>query len=298
MESLISSFLATFTSQEEAVNFVKFELFVGRNGPLEFRDFIKESSIDITSSELKHSPKSLILTRSISEFECVREIPKIRAAVIDAVMQHYKIGKYEISQEKDKIKELCIQRGIKNLVHFTKRSNLNDILWYGIKSKKYNKDIGKSHFHNDEKRLDGRLDWISTSIQFPNYKMFYKYRCQNKLEPWVVLLLCPSIIWSHDCLYCPSNAASHSIRQSHECDLRGPAAFEKLFDTYGRNLTLRASDPSDVQAEVLVKHHISPNLITRVVFEKKDDLVDNYSKDFIVDQGFFLSRDNFLAKGC
>ena len=293
---MVNNLLASFDSREEAFEFVKFELFTGRNGPLEFRDFIKESNIDITGSSLRKSPKSISLTKSISEFGCVREIPKIRASVIDAVMKHYKIGKYETSQEKDKLKELCAQKGIQHLVHFTKRSNLNDILWYGINSKKYNAEIGKSHFHNDDLRLDKRLDWVSTSIQFPNYKMFYKYRCQNKLEPWVVLLLCPSIIWSHDCLFCPTNAASYSVRNSNEYDLSGSVAFGRLFDVSNRSELLRTADPTDVQAEVLVKHHISPSLITNVIFEKKNDFIKVNSNDVIINQGYFLNRNQFLNK--
>ena len=48
-------------------------------------------------------------------------------------------------------------------------------------------------------------------VSFPNYRMFYKYRCEDTNAQWVVLGLSPKILWEKDCAFCNNNAASSSI---------------------------------------------------------------------------------------
>lgn len=77
---------------------------------------------------------------------------------------------------KEAIKKIIEDRKIPALTHFTSLSNLESILENGL----YSRDkVDESVEVNDEMRLDGRKNTISTSIGFPNSKMFYKYRNQK-----------------------------------------------------------------------------------------------------------------------
>ncbi|ABQ25481.1 hypothetical protein Gura_1280 [Geotalea uraniireducens Rf4] len=86
-------------------------------------------------------------------------------------------------------------RGIAHLIHFTRFENLNSILQHGIRPRQVLDAGGEEYIFNDELRLDGCLDAVSLSISFPNYKMFYPYRCQDYSINWAVLRLKSSILW-------------------------------------------------------------------------------------------------------
>ena len=72
------------------------------------------------------------------------------------------------------IKRFIEERNIESLFHFTPVDNLENILKYGLLSINNLNRLGIDYYYNDENRYDDRLDAISTSIEFPNYKMFYK----------------------------------------------------------------------------------------------------------------------------
>lgn len=160
-------------------------------------------------------------------------------------------------------------RGITQLVHFTRFDNLTSILHHGIKPRQLLDNDGQIYAFNDELRLDGCLNASSISISFPNYKMFYPYRCQDYSVMWAVLRLDPSILWEKDCVYCWQNAASTAVTCIPLCDRRGRVAFLDLFSNREGFPTREATQiplyyPTHPQAEVLCFETIEPRYIRRV----------------------------------
>lgn len=169
------------------------------------------------------------------------------------------------------IKKFIESRGIKALIHFTHIKNLDSILEKGLLSKKFLIDQNMEYKYNDKHRIEGKPHAICLSISYPNYKMFYKYRCQEEGE-WCVLALDPSILYEKDCLFCISNAASTSELKRSDALKSNVSGLKKLF--YDPNLhRVKVNMPdhytTDPQAEVLVLNPIEPRYIRAIYFDRK-----------------------------
>lgn len=176
------------------------------------------------------------------------------------------------------IKVQAAERGIRHLIHFTRVANLESIMNHGLLSVQMAHQQGVVLVANDQLRLDGHKDAISLSIGFPNSAMFYKYRQLHPEDRWVVLLLRPEILWTHDCAYCLHNAADKRISSRPWSELTSEEAFQSMFaEAPDREPSrtvqrLGLSDPTDVQAEVLVRGNIDPSMLVEMVFEHPADL--------------------------
>lgn len=164
------------------------------------------------------------------------------------------------------------QRGIKYLVHFTRIENLTSIFNNGLIPINNLERNVKNFFYNDELRLDNCRDANCLSIQFPNYKMFYKYRCEEPNSHWVVLGIKKSILWEKDCAFCVENAAGKRVTSIPLIERKGVAAFNRLYNDYpGRpsreELGLEAELPTHPQAEVLTFGIIEPKYVWGVAFK-------------------------------
>lgn len=206
-------------------------------------------------------------------------------------------------EEQEELRKIEIQNivdeyKIPALVHFTQLSNLESILKNGLLPRN---ELDVNTQVNDELRLDGRIDTISTSIAFPNSKMFYKYR-QAKGGHWCVIAISKRVLWELDCLFCKHNAADIRISTAPDSDLSSPAALRGLYQEHpnmeDRNSQkLRCYDPTDVQAEILIKEHIPSKYIVGVVFPdtpSRERFAHLTSKRKVVEhaknKGFFAAR--------
>jgi len=167
------------------------------------------------------------------------------------------------------IAEIVKERRIKQLVHFTRCENLGLILERGLLSVTNLEMERIGAVRNDVLRLDEKRGAICLSVSAPNYRMFYKYRCEKQDAEWVVLRLNPAILWELDCLFYQMNAADHRMRHRSKTDVHGPNSFAEMFgDVEGvRPSKLYPCYPTDVQAEVLVTEPIEPGYILSVAFE-------------------------------
>ena len=114
----------------------------------------------------------------------------------------------------------------------------------------------------DKERLDGYLDHVCCSIQYPNAWYFRKARRKEKLfQDWVVVLIKSHYLWRTGTKFCRRNAATEHGRLVRE----GADAFESLFAQtvegagdleFTRDLLHPAFLPTDEQAEVLVPDRI------------------------------------------
>ena len=170
------------------------------------------------------------------------------------------------------IKRISEELGIAHLVHFTQARNLPGILRHGLMSRQQIQSVSEDVrvYTNDDSRLDAQLDYMSLSISFPNYKLFYVLRMRTQV-PWVVLLFSPDILWFRDCVFCTENAASSNMRSLSLRERKQPTALTNMFaDTCyvsRRNLNLPRNYPTNPQAEVLVRHSIGTEYLTHMIFE-------------------------------
>lgn len=128
----------------------------------------------------------------------------------------------------DKIRAEAVRRGIPYLMHFTQVSNLPGIVRDGLLSRAailQNEIVARA---SAEHRLDGADEAVSVSISAMNYDMFQSKRRDAGNRQWVVLLLDPSVLWTHSCRFLNENAARKSMKDA--TGFRGgPWAFEQMF---------------------------------------------------------------------
>lgn len=165
-----------------------------------------------------------------------------------------------------------LSRHIDKLYHFTRAENLPSIFAHGLLPRSVITEKGIKSCFNDEYRYDQCTNAVCLSIEFPNYKMFYKLRQDNPDVVWAVLELDAHILCSFSCAYCWTNAGDASMFNTPIRDRMGITAFLKLFENrphYPQREELRIMDsfPTNPQAEVLVFDRIPVSFIRSVYFE-------------------------------
>jgi hypothetical protein len=188
-----------------------------------------------------------------------------------------------------KVRDIATSKGIISLYHFTPARNAASILSHGLVSRQILDDRGVEFYVTDASRLDGRLDAISLSIQSINIEMFRR-KMREIAGDWLILEVAASVLWTHDCRFCWTNAAASEITHQRGF-LGGPWAFETMFDdkpvslidqssyraTYGR----AAFQPTDMQAEVQVIDHIDLSLL--IDFTVKNQAIKRHLETIMKD---------------
>ncbi|MDD3041066.1 DarT ssDNA thymidine ADP-ribosyltransferase family protein [Bacteroides sp.] len=178
--------------------------------------------------------------------------------------------------EVDRMRNAIRERGISWLLHFTRADNLESIMRYGLLTREQLSTLNIEASVNDNYRYDGCENAICLSIEFPNYKMFYRLRQENPSVEWAVLFIDPIILVDHDCAYCHDNAGSERVYSIPLSERRGFQAFERMFAEIPfptrEELDLEEYMPTNPQAEVLVFESISITYIKRISFNKRDTL--------------------------
>ncbi len=174
-------------------------------------------------------------------------------------------------------------RNIKYLLHFTLAENLSSIFSNGLLGRESLEFYKIKHSHTDDNRFDQKLDFISLSVSFPNYKMFFRKREElkrNGIErDWAILRLKPSILWEKTCLFFSENAATTHSKSIHYKNNR-LEDFQKLFSDipllkiYRIKTEIADYYTTNPQAEVMVQSNIEPKYIHSVCFDLKDNIYD------------------------
>lgn len=190
-------------------------------------------------------------------------------------------------------------REIELVYHFSRFENIDSIMKNGIIPRARLEANDIEFEFNDSVRLDGQLDASCFSIHWPNYKMFYRLRCENPRQEWVIIGLTRSILWEKDCAFCCTNAASPTVSRIPIELRKGSEAFGKLFEPISGKATREAlrlpkSFPTDPQAEVLVFDIVEPKYIVHLICEKPEiegALQTKYPKMRVVNQkNLFFAR--------
>ena len=182
------------------------------------------------------------------------------------------------------MEKILVQRQIDTLYHFTQAENLANILNFGLlpRSTIENEDIYSTF--NDEYRYDGCSDAVCMSIEFPNYRMFYKLRKEDEDIDWVVLKLDAQILCDFPCAFCWTNAGDSTMYNAPLENRMGKDAFLELFKNRSCYPTREETQikkwfPTNPQAEVLVFGEIPISYISAIYFEKYNAFI-NY-KNYI-----------------
>ena len=166
---------------------------------------------------------------------------------------------------------------INSLYHFTRAENLPTIFKYGLLPREVLNSENIPSYFNDDYRHDNCLNAVCSSIEFPNYRMFYTFRQKDPNIDWAVLRLDAYILHEFTCAYCWTNAANSEISQMPIEERKKTDAFLRLFENqpnYPRREELNIPDnyPTNPQAEVLVFGTIPIRYICNVYFETQSVL--------------------------
>ena len=179
-------------------------------------------------------------------------------------------------QRQDRISNIIKTRNITQLVHFTKKQNINSIIKNGLLSIEELKKRNLEYIYNDPERRD---DWnyaISLSITNKNFFLFESFKRRQKLidSDFVEIKIDPSVIIDNECIFCDTNAASHTFdiyRQNEEelAILKTWIAFDAMFKKTVKRHTLnetgkikrfnqKPNETTCSQAEICLIGNIQP----------------------------------------
>lgn len=168
-------------------------------------------------------------------------------------------------------------RRITRLVHFTPADNLESILENGMLSRSYMDQNDFDYWYTDDNRIDGKLDCISNSITFPNYKMFWRKRHEGEPIDWIVLSIASDILVDKfDTEFYRRNAAANDPLK-YKYEPTSNEALEFMFYPEDRDPSIPANYTTDPQAEVLIKDSIDTSYITRIDTDRPIDKVRSLS---------------------
>lgn len=198
-----------------------------------------------------------------------------------------------IDNEKEKIANFLKEKNVEYLVHFTPVKNLKSILEHGICSNKYCNEHGIKYIPTDADRFDGYTDFISLSISFPNYKMFYKKR-QTMEEDFVVLLIDSSVLnlyGANERKFSNKNAAANNSQKGGNF-----ANLKQMFERpeLREKLGLQENYTTDPQAEILLKGRIPTEYIKEIHFNTLFDYED--AKEYVKDDVLKLGSPMFAKR--
>lgn len=127
-----------------------------------------------------------------------------------------------------KIRRAAQDRGITALYHFTPWPNLTSILTKGLMHRADLDERGIFYWYTDNWRADGRPDALSLSIQDINHWMFAS-KVRNSRCRWAIIKIDPSVLWTHRCRFCWTDAASGPVI-NHRGFVGGPWGFDRMFE--------------------------------------------------------------------
>lgn len=174
-----------------------------------------------------------------------------------------------------RIQQECNRRGVTRLCHFTQSRNLAHILGdsTGILSRRRLESTDLPHNPTDPNRYDGCEHLVCCTLEYPNPFYFARVRDSDHLfKDWVVLILCPDLIWASGTYFCPCNAATARGAYIGE----GYDKFASIFLTnppgsrFSRSTSHLLCSPTDIQAEVLVTDPIPLDAIMAIAVESED----------------------------
>lgn len=299
--------------EKELLSFIEEEQ--RRANELHLEMLKKQDKFKIEEAE-KSSEQKTQATDNLRESNKLYEIRKVYCTreYIDAQKNKLQTDKSLIQDrntEKAMLRQILESRGIKSFVHFTRIDNLKGILERGLVPVLFHEIDNIETMFNDEQRIDSKLDCTSFSIEFPNYRLFSRFR--NYKFPgqrWAVISVMAEVIFSQDNIsyFYHSNAAGTKTFPDGQFTAE---ALENMFCEslitkkgkviYRSNLDIEDNMTTDPQAEVLISHTIDKSYISNISFctledfsyftkRNKQEFMKNFS--FEVNPELFSTRND------
>ncbi len=163
------------------------------------------------------------------------------------------------------------KRGVTRLCHMTSMRNLISILYKdtGILANDFMEE--EIIHRNDPDRMDGKTDYISTSIQYPNV-WYYRYRrnIAAVTGDWVVIFIDTDICRSNNTLFSPVNAAkARGAYLSSDINVL-VRSFSDMVNGRLRTSNMLKGCPTDDQAEIMIYKEIPVEYFKGIAFESRD----------------------------
>lgn len=202
--------------------------------------------------------------------------------------RYYEIGR---TLEEHRIRRLC---------HMTQIDKLFSILYgdEGILATAFCNS--KSMYRNDMDRLDGKTEYISTSIEYPNV---WYYSNKKNINPyvnnWAVIFIDPTLSQEDKTLFCLINSAASKGAYISGDAKNFSALFNQQVGYRRRTSNMLCCCPTDDQAEVLLYKHVPVCSITGIAFESEHTLntmlklFDKYSINY---PDLYLSKELFSTE--
>ncbi len=174
------------------------------------------------------------------------------------------------------IRRRVADHAITHVVHFTRVESLRGIICdRQIQSTRALRGRGIRALVNDHWRMDGLLDYVCCSIEYPNVILLDQYRKRHSAQDWVVLSLTPELLEWPSTRFSPVNAASR------EDTLSGIEGLEAMFapcvgspgsfqNQRRRGRFHLKNCPTDPQAEVLIRGSIPASAINGISVESDE----------------------------
>ncbi len=212
------------------------------------------------------------------------------------------------------IQQVCHERDIETLCHFTRIDRLRSILdkRRGLLSRFFLESIPAEYRpqFTDQDRGNGCKEAICLSISFPNYRMFFSKTGRTKQHEWVVLLLDVRVLWELDCAFCHQNARFEPVLRVPLQDRKRLVSLERMFASsdyhpdgspYQRQ-QIPDNYPTHPEAEVLVFDSISAEYIKEVHFYNEaalkawfEENSGTYPQRFCANESYFRPRCDYKA---
>lgn len=186
---------------------------------------------------------------------------------------------------------------ISRLCHMTQIDKLFSILYgeEGIWATAFCNS--KSMYRNDMDRYDGKTEYISTSIEYPNVWYYSNKKNVNPyVNNWAVIFIDPTLSREDKTLFCPINSAASKGAYISGDAKNLSASFNQQVGYRRRNSNMLYCCPTDDQAEILLYKHVSVSSITGIAFESEHTLntmlklFDKYSINY---PDLYLSKELF-----
>lgn len=210
---------------------------------------------------------------------------------------------YLSNKEHNGIEEIIKTRNIEHLVHFTNAKNIQSIMSNGIVPVKFHEKFGLKSYINDYLRSDELTETTSVSIEFPNYKMFYKLRIENPDKDWAIIFINSRVLLDKLCLFCYDNASNPEIKNIPYKKRMSKDMFSKMFKDIKeypsrKETRLKRYFTTSPQAEILISGIVEVDYIDKVIFintktkEKYREFIPRFIKAEVIPE-YFYAREDF-----
>ncbi len=170
------------------------------------------------------------------------------------------------------IQKAAQERRVTTLVHFTPAENAQSIFEHGLLSRNALEERNLPYIPTDSWRNDGEMSGVSLSVHGINEAMFASKLTKTNI-PWLIFSIDAQVLWTHQCFFSWTNAASSEVTRSRAYP-NTATAFKRMFDdiplkgdrekSHRQHHDIPDNRPTLLDAEVQVMEPISPDLITGV----------------------------------